>query len=95
MTKQEEQNLKKLVIEALSSKEVRQVIREETLEAMKSKEGKEIFSENFVNVYREFVEPTLEDMWDDIRQLKTEVRHMKEKNDIRFERLERRIGVAA
>lgn len=95
MTKQEEEDFKRVILEALGSKEGRQIIQDDTLGALRSKEGKEIFEENFLEVYKDFVEPTLEDMWDDIRQLKTEVRHMKEKNDIRFQRLERKVGLAS
>ena len=108
MTIQEEQGFKKLIIEALSSNDGQgaiikalksphgqAAIKQGVLEAIKSKEGKEVFGENFVEVYKEFVEPAIEDMWDDIRQVKTEVRHMKEKDDIRFQRLERKVGIAS
>lgn len=112
MTKQEEQDFKRLIIEALSSKEGKQTIQEAVLgvfnskegqeaiekgalKAIGSKEGKDIFSEEMTEWYRDVMEQTLEDMWDDIRQLKTEVRHMREKNDLRFQRLERKSGIAS
>ena len=78
MTKQEEETFKGLIIEAVASKET-----------------KNILTSIVVDVIQDTLMPTLEDMWDDIRQLKTEIRHMKERNDIRFQRLERKAGVTS
>ena len=80
MTKQDQQEFKKLV-------------KEGTLEALKSKEGKDVLLDSFVEGFHEVIVPVLGDMSDDIKELKSEIRYTKDNHETRLRRLERKAGL--
>ena len=83
------------IVGAMSSSKGQGAIKTGALAALKSEEGQELLVDSFIEGYNEIAQPTIEDMWDDIRELKTEVKHIGDRYNIRLQRLERKIGVAA
>ena len=83
------------IVGAMSNSKGQGAIKTGALAALKSEEGQELLVDSFIEGYNEIAQPTIEDMWDDIRELKTEVKHIGDRYNIRLQRLERKIGVAA
>lgn len=106
MTKRDQQELKILVkegaLEALHSKEGQDAIAEALktpksqdaiAEAILTKTGKEAFAENFAEAFHDVVVPALEDISDDIKTLKSDVKYLKDNHEVRISRLERKTGI--
>ncbi|MBI2086186.1 hypothetical protein HYT74_02490 [Candidatus Daviesbacteria bacterium] len=93
MTKQEQQDLKKVikeaVLEVLKSTEGQEAI----VDALRSKSGQQVLVKSFVAGYNEMVEPMLEDIWHDIKTIKIELKYMKDQYGTKIERLERKVGL--
>ena len=90
MTKQDQLDFKRLIIDALSSKEGQKAI----VDALKSKEGQEALVDSHVDYFHDVVEPVLDDILYEIKTLKTEVKYMKDNHGSRIDRMERKMGVA-
>lgn len=72
MTRDERDDLKGVLIEALNSKEGQEAIKNGALKALKSEEGKEVFSELFVDNFKEVVVPAFENHEDRIIALENQ-----------------------
>lgn len=80
-------------LEAFKSEEGREVIKEESVRALKSEEGRDILTESFADGFHEVIVPVLEDMSKDIKDLKSDIRYMRDNHEDRIEKLERKLGV--
>lgn len=76
MTKDERNDLKKALIEALNSKEGQNAIKKGALDALKSKEADEILFDYFIRAFREVILPGLDNMQEDINVLKEDISGM-------------------
>ncbi|OGE64576.1 hypothetical protein A3I48_00205 [Candidatus Daviesbacteria bacterium RIFCSPLOWO2_02_FULL_36_7] len=81
MTKQEQEEFKKL-------------IKESVIEVLDSKAGQEVLVKSFVQGYNEMVESMLEDIWHDVKTIKIELKYIKDQYGTKIERLERKVGLA-
>lgn len=106
MTKQEQEDFKKLVKEsvvaALDSKEGQEAIvsalnsekgQGAIVSALNSGKGQETLVKSFVEGYHKMVEPMLEDIWHDVKNIKIELKYVKDKYGTKIERLERKTGL--
>ena len=80
MTKQEQENLKKIIKEAV-------------IEALGSKDGQQVLVKSFVEGYNEMVDPMLENIWHDIKTIKIELKYIRDQHGTKIERLERKVGL--
>lgn len=82
------------IVNAMDSKNGQDAIKQGALSALKSNEGQEVLIDSFLGGFNEITRPILEDISDDIKELKSDVKHMSENHGVRIQRLERRVGIA-
>lgn len=81
------------IVNAIDSKNGQESIKRGALSALKSDEAQEVLIDSFLEGFNEITRPILENISDDIKELKSDVKHMSENYGVRIQRLERRVGI--
>lgn len=81
------------IVKAMTSDKGKDAIKVGTLAALKSEEGEDIIMNYLVDYFHDVLEPGLDDILYEVKQLKNEVKYMKDGYGPRIDRLERKVSI--